>query len=675
MESWIYDIEVLPNYFGVTFENVVNTDYKLFEIYNDRIGDGSKNDMLKLIAFLTHDKTIIGYNNSKYDDVILKYVTNTLSKRTVSAITNTKIYELSRDIVEGMRLGYISNPIIDKLYFSKLPCRTLDLMKILALDKQLKSLKQTLINVNWEDILDFEPPPVREDIIARVYYDGKSLESINRINQFNRFVTADFIDDLRYYNLNDVRGTKHLYKHVKDEIRLRYSVSKLYGVDVLNSSRSNISDILLEKFYASATGLEPYEFINERTIRTKMKIGSVISDKINFKTDIFKNLKHKLDSKVITSVDELKQTINFNGVSYEMGAGGLHSKDKLAIFRETDEYIIRDVDAASYYPNLILMLRLIPKHLREEFLDVLRMIVTERLLAKKNGIKLVAEALKIVINAIYGKLGSEFKFIYDRLMMLATTVNGQLFLFLLIEDFVSIGVEPISANTDGIVCKIPRDKEAEYYAICDRWKDLTGIDLEYTDYITYVRRDVNNYISVKRVTYDPKKHIDMPIYEDDKGQYIKDIKRKGMFNKYKQFEDLAKGVDKPIIAQALEEYFVNDVPIEKTIREEKDITKFFISHNTASKYRNVLQTLVKGEIVTEYLQKNLRYYISAKGGVLLKYSDNSYTHQAKGLYVTVMNKLVRKENHLDYNINYPYYISKTREVINGIEDKQTSMFF
>ena len=40
--------------------------------------------------------------------------------------------------------------------------------------------------------------------------------------------------------------------------------------------------------------------------------------------------------------------------------------------------------------------------------------------------KLAAEALKIVINAIYGKYGYENFWLYDRLAQMRVTINGQL---------------------------------------------------------------------------------------------------------------------------------------------------------------------------------------------------------------------------------------------------------
>ena len=66
----------------------------------------------------------------------------------------------------------------------------------------------------------------------------------------------------------------------------------------------------------------------------------------------------------------------------------------------------------------------------------------------------------------------------------------------------------------------------------------------------------------------------------------------------------------------------------------------------------------------EVLQKNNRYFVSKTGGVLLKHKDdNSYTNVIKGKYVTVFNTFY---NSNDYNIDYSFYLSKVREMINKI---------
>jgi DNA polymerase elongation subunit (family B) len=155
------------------------------------------------------------------------------------------------------------------------------------------------------------------------------------------------------------------------------------------------------------------------------------------------------------------------------------------------------MDVASYYPNLIINNGFYPSHLGPRFIEVLKTITKERMQAKKDGDKVKADGLKITINSIFGKLGYEYFWLFDAKQFISTTVNGQLGLLMLIEQLYLGGINVISANTDGVVCSIPRELEATYYKIAKEWEKKTGLELEFTPYKKYIRRDVNSYITEK----------------------------------------------------------------------------------------------------------------------------------------------------------------------------------
>ena len=93
---------------------------------------------------------------------------------------------------------------------------------------------------------------------------------------------------------------------------------------------------------------------------------------------------------------------------------------------------------------------------------------------------------------------------------------------MLIEKLYLAGINTISANTDGVVCKIPRKLLDDYYRIAKEWEEATGLELEFTPYKKYIRRDVNSYITEKEdgsskekgaflTSIDLKKSYKMPI--------------------------------------------------------------------------------------------------------------------------------------------------------------------
>ena len=63
--EWIYDLETYPNYFTALFKNVATGEYRQF----------TDNNLPSLCEFLNSSHlTLIGFNNSHYDDVMLMLI-------------------------------------------------------------------------------------------------------------------------------------------------------------------------------------------------------------------------------------------------------------------------------------------------------------------------------------------------------------------------------------------------------------------------------------------------------------------------------------------------------------------------------------------------------------------------------------------------------------------------
>jgi hypothetical protein len=60
-----------------------------------------------------------------------------------------------------------------------------------------------------------------------------------------------------------------------------------------------------------------------------------------------------------------------------------------------------------------------------------------------------------------------------------------------------LGIEVISANTDGVTIRCRRDTEQEALDAVKAWEKTTGFETERADYTAVYSRDVNNYIAVK----------------------------------------------------------------------------------------------------------------------------------------------------------------------------------
>ena len=122
----------------------------------------------------------------------------------------------------------------------------------------------------------------------------------------------------------------------------------------------------------------------------------------------------------------------------------------------------------------------------------------------------------------------------------------------------------------------------------------------------------------------------------------------------------------------MSEYFFNNIPIEKTIKDHKNIYDFCGRQKFGRDSYGMIHFLKNNESKGEKQQKNVRYYISNDGATFYKYYNKGTSEVIhKGFKVTIFNNYIQKE---DYNIDYSFYISECNKIINVIEDKQLSLF-
>jgi len=640
-----YDIEVFPNFFSLAYIPVDKPDDKHFlYIYYDVLNDKNHhNDLLEVMKFINQKNILLGYNSLEYDDVVLKFILMNYRKFTTVKNITAKIYDFSKRIITSKKEESVDRYVqMVKRYNA--PFQSMDMQKMLHLG--YTRLKQVMINIKWYNVLDFEMPPMTEE--EKDLYDIPH-QYLDTLKPWDRYVIDKHIDDIKRYNTNDVEGLNHLFHHELEEVSSRFDISAEYGVNALSWSRSTAGAEIMAIEYEKASGIPKSVFRQWRTNRKSFKLGDIISDRISFRTNEMKKaLIYFKDYVWSENAPKLAKTIMFDGASYNIGAGGLHSNDRPYIFRSIPGTVLyRDADVSSYYPNNILNNNVYPAHLGELFLTIFSRTVQERMIAKKAGLPKAA-ILKIVINAVFGKLNEATDFLHDIAAFFATTINGQLMLLMLIEDLYLNALHTISANTDGIVVKLPFEALDEYDVICKEWEQKTELELEYTDYEIYARLNVNNYLALK---------------PDGK------VKRKGQLNRNAPWEDMSKGYNMPIIPHAVEQALMYGVPIEKTITNHNDIYDFMASQKMGQGYVAELHTFHHGKTQIEPVPANFRYVISKSGGVLYKRKDihfggdNKLTNLRKGQRVKIVNFVDVNKPISEYNIHYGYYISEAQKLL------------
>lgn len=583
IKSKFYDVEILKNFFSITIiditsylevmkdacdekgnpiplvqkftvkeikerldtvksENYYITDtddsqlFPMLKAINDMRPHYEKNSNDEDIPVTTH---MFGYNNSKYDKLmvaaLLMHHNNVNGTKELIKI----LYEISQKIIQSQNEDRSFNQndfYMNALNKFKLPYTDIDVMQIFALNKASvmidkagdrkpvpKSLKQTSINLQWYELLEFELPPICEKDIHFYHnidrYKGMTAKQLNSLlGKWERFIIEEYIPPMMYYNKNDCFIGCEMMRLNIDEIRLRYNIARSYGLNVLSASRSNISDAFIEKFYSEMSGLHPSQWKGKKTERKAMAFKKVIFDFINFKTEPLQKLLREMKEVIVFSIgkDAFSREVSINNGIYTIATGGLHSKDiPGALYSNwpTDDasstgeqsqkslnrfkYVHWDI--SSFYPSIMVQYGVAPAHLDQKvFVKLIKWIRDTRVTAKHtkgdiDGVpaNILAAVLKIVINAIYGKLGFEHGDLCDRLAVLKVTINGQLMIMMLCEELELNGIEVISANTDGIVVKLYENKVDTFNTITNNWKQLTGLDADSEEYKCYINRDID----------------------------------------------------------------------------------------------------------------------------------------------------------------------------------------
>lgn len=663
---WDYDIEQFMNFFLVIFKEIHSKERRLFIIYHDYRDDKlSINQVEALINFIfTEVKTLIGYNNHDYDDLMIKHILLNkemfLKNSSVAEIAQS-MKRLSDRIINRQRVekdGTIKkDQYLQNLKLNK-PFHSIDLLALFNTVDRV-SLKQLAINHKWPNIIDlpFEP---------------------------DHIVVYEEIEKIIYYCNNDVDITAFHRNYKEGDISFRRDLTKLYNVNLINSNNTNIAKAIIKKFYCEETGIKFDDFKNKRTFYQHIDLYTCISPKIRFSTPKYQHLLNTIKNKRILPfkvdrkemnprtgkwIKEKKQfeyILKTKYLTHTIGLGGIHSNNYSEELFENKLYEYIDVDVDSFYPWLIVNEGLFPKHLGPEFVRVYKEKILEvRMKAKrlaKEGINIdentiINEALKNTANATFGLTKSMFSWLYDPHVATYICISGQLFLCMLMERIEEMtDCVIVYSNTDGITTRVPRDSRPDFERICKQWEAAMGFSLEYVNYKRMVFKDINNYLMI---TSDKKK----------------EYKEKGLFVVNKKINQ---GYDYPIVAKALYDYYINNTPIEKFIKSEKDPYVFQKAERTSTKKFDVY-IWPRNTQKPYKLQKSNRWIVTNGNpdeGRVIKYSKTAInkktnkpkqTNMQKDRWLTVVNNMEGYTNISKLNVDYDFYIAECYKIIRSIK--------
>lgn len=616
----VYDIEIFPNCFSLVIKNTETKEFQFFELSN------RKNNLVDLVPlFLDKRYIFCGYNNIHYDNPIVNFIIEykeTLKKSTRLDI-EYNLFQLSQTIIKGdlekwKRWKYANN------------FETLDLLTMLFSQKLRVGLKEMQVTMKYSNVQE---------------YDGN----------FEAPIPEEDIPKMIQYNINDVNSTEELLYRCENDIKLRLNIEEEYGIKALNKDGVNLGMEILKTKYLEKTHKTWNDIKDLRSPCDKIALNEIILPFIKFDNPILKDLLNEMKQQVV-SPDRKGYNKHFliDNLEYSVGVGGIHSVNKPSIFIAKEDEVISDVDVASLYPSLIIEYGFYPPHLGKEFLEVYKGIKDERIEAKHNGNKLKNLTLKLSINGLSGNLQSEFSWCYSPKTVMRIRINGQLLLLMLAEKLISIGCQIIQANTDGLFILRKKKDEQKFKDVCKWWENLTRLELEEDRFERFYQFAINDYLGI------------IEGYKDSKNPKL--LKKKGLFI---DSVTLGKGMQPMIIPKAINANLADNIPVEETIRNCKDINEFITYQKVDKKF------------TVQYMDKFIthinRYYVSTNGGYLYKceVEDGKIVKFANMLTasgVTLCNDITAIKK-FPRNINYKYYIKEANKILAKLKIQEQGLFW
>lgn len=472
---------------------------------------------------------------------------------------------------------------------------------------------------------------------------------------------------VRAYNVSsDLPTTALIATELSEQIKLRENMGQQYSQDLRSRSDAQIAEHVISAEVAKING----KFPKRQEIEPGTRFKYIPPPYLKYKTEKMQ----KLFASICDMDFEISETgyVIMDGIKgldlpigdtvYRMGKGGLHSKEKIAAHTTSNYNRLYDIDVESFYPRLILNSGFFPKNMGQAFFTVFEAIVTRRVDAKKAAKKckeagdkigqkswqIISDSLKIVINGTFGKLGSKWSAMYSPDLLIQVTLTGQLVLLMLIEALELVGIPVVSANTDGIVVKANAEQVELMQATVKAWEAETGLKTEEAEYKALYSRDINNYMAIK-----------------PDGT----VKGKGAYSNPWNDPNTAifrfhKNPQTTISIEAVSDFITKNIPLDHTIFNCKDITKF-VSVRT-----------VKGgaEKNGMYLGKAIRwYYAHNTSGVISYVGSGNKVPDTDGA-----KPIMDLPDELPRDINYDWYLEKSIDMLHKIgyyKSAETPSFF
>jgi hypothetical protein len=406
-----YDIEIFKHDALVVFKDVNKELLKIFH-----------NNFIELADFIK-GKTLVGFNNYHYDDIILHSM---LERK-----PNWFLKEMNDRIIAGEKIS-----IKDRQFES------LDVYQ--QLDVSNPSLKKIEGNMGRLILESSVPFSLDRELTENEYHEVLTYCSYD----------VDMVIEIFKKRINSYFKPKFsLVEMYGDSKAIRWNTTTISGNLLMKKKNSKWDNIRISK--------DMLELIPPDVKEMWLKRAEDYSNK-------------KINKTI---------TINEFGNEIQFGFGGLHGAHKTIKKRKN----VKLLDVKSMYPHIILLLDVLGEA-SHKYKDIL-----DRRLAIKHVDEILSDALKLILNSVYGNLNNQYSILNNPNGALSVCVYGQIALYELckrIAPFTTI----MNINTDGVAF-IPHDDR--YILAYQSWEKEFSLQLEEKEFDYIYQKDVNNYIAIK----------------------------------------------------------------------------------------------------------------------------------------------------------------------------------
>lgn len=447
-----------------------------------------------------------------------------------------------------------------------------------------------LNNYNYDDILIvyiLKNTPQEE--LYKISTELLIREFKNRKNIIHLIPTYDVSSDIKPYltpqffmNNLGYEISYEIDKELKIIQEIFYARRDIFDTKLEILKEFNLSLNFLKKSFSSLASI----IFNTIPIKTNDRLNIRFVDNLNFKTkfnnvyDFYKNKKILFSKGVNYELLESDNyTLELNNLTLTLGYGGLHGDIKKVIYKGNLLYI----DINFFYPTLVKNYSFYSRAIKNT--KLFDYFYNKRLeLKEQNDPK--EKIYKELLNSVVGAYKDTYSDFYDPLQNNNVVINGQLIMLDIVDELLSFNTTIYQVNTDGII--LSYENEELIFLLIKELEKKYKLKITTKKAKELYQRDVNNYILV---------------FEDNT------TRKKGVFNDKPEYLES----NYSIINKALSEFYINDIPIEKTINsyiEDNKLLPFKINVHTTRLKAHYSTKLYEG--YKSIGKNNLRVFASFK---------------------------------------------------------------